>query len=832
MPGSSSAFTTNTFLRSLSTSSLSHSADNSTMFYPDNISIPSSTSTTYSNLPQSASMHSFSPSAYLSTASGASSPSALVSPAMSAGILGFDTSPWSTQQQQSNTNVPPGVFAFREASKSAVDLPQTAHMSRIKNRASSTSLSYNPNPNPPSQLIRVPTLAARPMPRRAEHPAKRRRSQPESEIMQHQVGLGVMGMHPGDGAMDLDQGLGDGSGSDANQSTGGFSRETRSVTPPPVVPPIPMEYQRFTGPGSQTAPLFHVRPPFASHGAKFAEIMFAAVQSSADCQMALASLMGELSLTSDDSVMLKVDMGHWFDRKMLERGMSHVALTDVSISTPPAPPLSVLHYLYFSTTSTSTPARILFPPLEYFSSNQLPLPHFDSFLVTPLHLLSLPVGMVPLVILAGDPADVQTASSASMSAGSSFSTSEASGPTALLASTSPGAPHGQHFPHPGPASATSTTTTGMPSQSPLQQQQQQQQAQQYVSPPDPSGSTTHGRTRSVSSASMRQRGLHIHSDTAAPYDALQIVPSPAPAPGLRQSESDASDMSSTLQTPSTGQSTFPHADLMQIAAAAGAGVDWRPSTEPTQKVYSTMPFSHGGLDSPMVMTTNPNATPNSSSANPGQMGPPSFDYTVDAQGNYVMPFTPHQPRRPGTGGMMNVNVPHTAPQMIMAQAVPYSPSPSLMAGREMYYPHPQAQVSLPYQSAFDTSTMGMGMGVGAGMGMGMGMGMQYSPVTVQSTTTGLWAMPPQTQTPSRRGQKARMAVPTPSDFLYASADQQQQHQLYQAQVPVGVGFSQGQGQGQGQAQAQAPTAFVSGSVPGQGQGQGQGPSPSPNSNET
>ncbi|WVR05844.1 hypothetical protein IAU60_002870 [Kwoniella sp. DSM 27419] len=91
--------------------------------------------------------------------------------------------------------------------------------------------------------------------------------------------------------------------------------------------------------------------------------------------------------------------------------------------------------------------------------------------------------------------------------------------------------------------------------------------------------TTHGRQRSLSSASMLARGLHI-SPLYPPQGSYPATPNSHPSSAEPWSDDTVSP---SLQTPSTGNGSFPSHD--QIPSYQG---HWRAATDPTsQRTYTT-----------------------------------------------------------------------------------------------------------------------------------------------------------------------------------------------------------------------------------------------------
>nr|XP_018267153.1 uncharacterized protein I303_01137 [Kwoniella dejecticola CBS 10117]OBR89311.1 hypothetical protein I303_01137 [Kwoniella dejecticola CBS 10117] len=131
-------------------------------------------------------------------------------------------------------------------------------------------------------------------------------------------------------------------------------------------------------------------------------------------------------------------------------------------------------------------------------------------------------------------------------------------------------------------------------------------------PESPAASETkiHTRQRSLSSASMKARGLHITSVVPPQAQQWSHPATPVlPQVGLtslpldQQSDDTASPVNSSLQTPSTGQGSFPQAEQM-----ASFQAHWRSATDPSgQRTYTTIPHppetpirnvihqNHGGL---------------------------------------------------------------------------------------------------------------------------------------------------------------------------------------------------------------------------------------------
>ncbi|WWC66353.1 uncharacterized protein I206_100254 [Kwoniella pini CBS 10737] len=107
--------------------------------------------------------------------------------------------------------------------------------------------------------------------------------------------------------------------------------------------------------------------------------------------------------------------------------------------------------------------------------------------------------------------------------------------------------------------------------------------------PSASESVTHTRQRSLSSASMKARGLHITSVMPSQQwshpttpnlsqEAITHLPT-----DHQKSDDTASPVNSSLQTPSTGQGSFPVS--AQMTNYHG---HWRSATEPTgQRIYTT-----------------------------------------------------------------------------------------------------------------------------------------------------------------------------------------------------------------------------------------------------
>ncbi|WRT64112.1 uncharacterized protein IL334_001041 [Kwoniella shivajii] len=102
---------------------------------------------------------------------------------------------------------------------------------------------------------------------------------------------------------------------------------------------------------------------------------------------------------------------------------------------------------------------------------------------------------------------------------------------------------------------------------------------------------SHTRQRSLSSASMMARGLHItsHHPTQAqqhwshPATPILLQGTSTIIPSDPQSDDTASPVHSSLQTPSTGQGSFPPSDQMTTYHG-----HWRSATDPTgQRVYTT-----------------------------------------------------------------------------------------------------------------------------------------------------------------------------------------------------------------------------------------------------
>ncbi|WWC86223.1 uncharacterized protein L201_001096 [Kwoniella dendrophila CBS 6074] len=107
-------------------------------------------------------------------------------------------------------------------------------------------------------------------------------------------------------------------------------------------------------------------------------------------------------------------------------------------------------------------------------------------------------------------------------------------------------------------------------------------------------SSSHGRQRSLSSASMIARGLHITSQVPSQppqqwsHPTTPVLPQETVSNPTNEPKSDdtASPVNSSLQTPSTGQGSFPTSE--QMTAYHG---HWRSATDPVgQRVYTTFQY--------------------------------------------------------------------------------------------------------------------------------------------------------------------------------------------------------------------------------------------------
>nr|XP_019049197.1 hypothetical protein I302_02978 [Kwoniella bestiolae CBS 10118]OCF28127.1 hypothetical protein I302_02978 [Kwoniella bestiolae CBS 10118] len=168
--------------------------------------------------------------------------------------------------------------------------------------------------------------------------------------------------------------------------------------------------------------------------------------------------------------------------------------------------------------------------------------------------------------------------------------------------------------------------------------------------PMPSQSTSHTRQRSLSSASMMARGLHITSQIASQpqqqqwsHPATPTMPqegmtSIAPATDPK-SDDTASPVNSSLHTPSTGQGSFPISE--QMTAYHG---HWRSATDPTgQRAYTTThmehhtPLHNSGMDQNSHIWNIPSTCPPGQHINYGQDSPVA---TTSANKGYAMGMPP------------------------------------------------------------------------------------------------------------------------------------------------------------------------------------------------
>ncbi|WVQ62227.1 uncharacterized protein L199_000366 [Kwoniella botswanensis] len=160
---------------------------------------------------------------------------------------------------------------------------------------------------------------------------------------------------------------------------------------------------------------------------------------------------------------------------------------------------------------------------------------------------------------------------------------------------------------------------------------------------------SHTRQRSLSSASMMARGLHITSVTPVQVQQWSHPATPTlPQEGNAnlgtdpRSDDTASPVNSSLQTPSTGQGSFPISDQMTVSHG-----HWRSATDPTgQRAYTTAqheqhtPFQDPSMQQNSHIWNVPSTCPSAHQMNYGQLESPLATTAINKADQMGMPPPP------------------------------------------------------------------------------------------------------------------------------------------------------------------------------------------------